>query len=280
MKTGIKTTGFVLLALLIIIAGLYVAGYRINIENRKGQQVAQGGVGRGTPGWRKAAGNGQAVAPQPGDGQGQGQGGQAVAPQPGGGQGQRRGGGAAGAGGGAGSGMGQGAGAGQGNKSGGGGQTAQAGRQPGFGPSGGILLPIKVGTDSIPVLVNGKQAAKFVGKDLTDHVEDTTLATPEGPRKGWSVLKTFSYLKIGNVKELVVIDAAGKKQNVSAQQLNDPQTIAMFTYNEKGQLMLISGPKVRGVSKGMTSLEQVKQMVADRKDLFDFPNVVKIEVKS
>lgn len=245
MNANLKTAGITLLGVLIIIAGFYAAGFRVyRMHSGVNPSMMQGsGQGRGTPGWRQAqSGGGGAVMPQPGGGRQRGGGGQS------GGSGQ-------------------------------GGGQAQAGRQPGFGPTGGILLPIKVGTDSIPVLVNGKPAASFVGKDLTDNVEDTTIATPEGPRKGWSAAKMFNYLKIENVKEAVVINAAGKKQNVSARQLNDPQTIALFTYNDKGQLMLISGPKVRGVSKGMTSLEQVKQMVSGRKDLLDFPDVVKIEVK-
>jgi hypothetical protein len=168
---------------------------------------------------------------------------------------------------------------GQGGGGGGGGQQAR-GTQPGFGPTGGILLPIRIGTDPIPVLVDGKQTASFVGRDLIDHVQDVTVATSEGPRKGWSVPEMFKYLKIKNAKEAIVIDASGKKQAVTAQQLNDPQTIALFTYNEKGQLMLVSGPKVRGVNKGMTSLDQVKQMIAGRNDLLSISNVVKLEVKS
>jgi hypothetical protein len=263
--------------LTLVVGLLYLAGIRIAGPN--GTPLLSGnaaGSGKYQPGWRRAekqggmgSGSGQRrqmagsdeSAPPPGSQGGRRQGGgggqqargDESAPPPGSHGGRRQG--------------------------GGGGQQARA-TQPGFGPTGGILLPVKIGTASIPVLLNGQKAASFVGKDLIDNVEDSTIATPEGPRKGWSALKMFSYLKIDNAKEAVVVDAAGKKRTVSAQQLNDQNTIALFTYNEKGELMLISGPKVRGVNKGKTSLDEVKQMVAGRTDLLQINNIQKIEVKS
>ncbi len=249
MKTELRAVLYGLSGMIIVLGLLYLVGYRIS-----GPGLGNGpGMARGMPGSRRGGmdpnmmqgggggGQGRMMAQGgPGSGQGGGQG------QPGSRRGQ-----------------------------GGGGGGAQPGAQ-----NAAVLLPLKVGTDSIPVWVNGKQSASFVGKDLTDHVQDVTVATPEGPRKGWSVPGMFKYLKVENVKEAVVIDASGKKQTVSAQQLNDPQTIALFTYNEKGQLMLISGPKVRGAGRGTVSLDQVKQMVAGRKDLLSVTGVMKLEIKS
>jgi hypothetical protein len=156
--------------------------------------------------------------------------------------------------------------------------NGQRGSQPGFGPTGGILLPIKISSTATPVLVGGKEKASFVGKDLTDNVEDTVIATAEGPRKGWSVAKTLKYLGVDQFKEAVFIGADGKKTVASLQQLQNQQTIPLFTYNENGQLMVVSGPKVRGTNKGKITLEEVKQIVAGRTDLLHVNGIQKIEV--
>jgi hypothetical protein len=263
---------------IVVVGGLlYVAGFRM--VGPSGAPLLSGndaGSGKGQPGWRRAQQQAGGMGPGSGQRKQMARGDESAPPS--GSQGGRR----------------QGGGSSQqalgnesapppgsqgGRRQGGGSQQAR-GTQPGFGPTGGILLPIRVGTNSISILVNGRPSASFVGKDLTDHVEDTTIATAEGPRKGWSAAKTLNYLKIDNAKEAVVIDATGKKQAVSALQLNDQETIALFTYNDKGDLMLISGPKVRGVNKGKTSLEEVKQMVSGRHDLLSVTGIVKVEVKS
>ena len=82
-------------------------------------------------------------------------------------------------------------------------------RQPGFGPSGGILLPSKIGQAQIPVIMGGKEKATFIGQDLFDHVEDTVIATVEGPRKGWAIAKTLTYLGIETYTEAALVDANG-----------------------------------------------------------------------
>lgn len=271
--SGIKGFFVGVVATVLVIGGLYAAGFRISGPGEA--TVAQNanpntaGLAKGQPGWRKAqqaAGGGQQVATA----------------QPGSAAGARR-----AALGGAGSGAGQGAGnAARGGqaRAGGGGRNAQAkgqpGTQPGFGPSGGILLPLAAGTNPVPVLVNGKEKGKFVGKDLIDHVEDTVIATAEGPRKGWGVGKTLAYLGIKDAREVALYDQSGKKVTVSGQQIKDDKTFVLLTYDDKGGLILASGPKVRGTNKGTTSRAQVLDMVKGRTDLLAVPNVVKIEVKS
>jgi hypothetical protein len=239
-----------------IVAGvLYLAGVRIIGPNgRPLLSASTGGSGREQPGWRRG---GQQAGGDAGQGEYMAQAGQ---PRPGSGQGS-----------------GGRNGQGRGQTQGGGG-NGQRGSQPGFGPTGGILLPIKVGNTPTSVAVGGKEKASFVGKDLSDHVEDTVIATADGPRKGWSVAKTLKYLGIDNYKAATIIDANGKKVVVSVQQLQDAQTIPLFTYDENGQLMVVSGPKVRGASKGNITLEQVKQIVAGRTDLLHINGIQKIEV--
>jgi len=242
-------------ALTIMVGLLYLAGIRIVGPNgRPLFSTNAAGSGRHQPGWRRGgqqangdSGQGpyMARANQPGPGSGQGGGG---------GNGQGR------------------------NQKPGGGGNGQQGRQPGFGPTGGILLPIKIGNAAIPVAVAGKEKGSFVGKDLTDHVEDTVIATAEGPRKGWSVAKTLKYLGIDNYKAATIIDANGHKAVVSLQQLQDTQTIPLFTYDENGQLMVVSGPKVRGANRGNITLEEVKQIVAGRTDLLHINNIQKIDI--
>jgi hypothetical protein len=157
---------------------------------------------------------------------------------------------------------------------------SRGGRQPGFGPSGGILLPSKIGTTAIPVVVGGNEKASFVGQDLIDHVEDTVIATADGPRKGWAIAKTLKYLGVEKYKAVTIVGSNGQKVAVSLQQIQDQQTIPLLTYDEKGQLMVISGPKVRGTNKGTTTMEEVKQLVAGRTDLIHFNGIAKIEVTS
>lgn len=275
--SGVKGFFVGVVATALVIGGLYSAGFRVSGPGeatvaQPGANPAVAGQGRGQPGWRKAqqqaAGN-QVAAPQPGSAAGARR---AALTNPSGGPG---------------SGAGQGAGR---QARGPGarnnqpkGEAAQAGRpgaQPGFGPSGGILLPLHAGTSPVPVLVNGKEKGKFVGKDLIDHVEDTVIATAAGPRKGWGVGKTLTYLGIKNAQEVALYDQAGKKVTVTGQQIKDDKTFVLLTYDEKGTLLLASGPKVRGTNKGNTSREQVLDMVKGRSDLLAVPNVVKIEVKS
>lgn len=271
MNIILKSSTYVLMGILVILVGLYAAGYQVKITSRGDQQIAQGGAGnpqigtgKGTPGWRKAQGGDPAAAGAgPGSGQVQGRKGGAA----GGNQAAVK------KAGGAGSGQGQGRGQNPGGR-------AQAGQQPGFGPSGGILLPIKAGLDPVPVMVNGKKSGSFVGKDLMDHVEDTVVATAEGPRKGWGVAKTLDYLGVKGAKEVSLYDKSGKKITVSGNQIMDTKTFVLFTYDDQGRLLLTSGPKVRGTNKGTTSLQQVLKMVEGRSDLLAFPDVVKIEVKS
>jgi hypothetical protein len=264
MKEMFKPIIYTAAGLFIVLGLLYVAGYQVKIVSRADQKIAQSGLGKQEPGWRRA--QGQAVSPEAGSGQGSEQ----AARVPGSGQGRKQ----QMAGGPAGSGQG-----GRGGGGGGGrGQQAQAGQQPGFGPSGGILLPMQMGTQAIPVLVNGKEVGSFVGKDLMDKVEDTVIATAEGPRKGWGVGKTLAYLGVKGAKEVVLFDKSGKKITVSGSQLQDQKTFVLLTYDATGSLLLVSGPKVRGTNKGMTPREQVIQMVAGRKDLLNFSNIVRLEV--
>ncbi len=302
MNTILKVGGYLFLALAVVSVGLYMGGYRIHVGKAGAiQRVSPGaptGQGRGTPGWRKGPaamgtvpgsegqapmgggrrGGATANRVDPGAGEGPrsnvgGGPGRAMGPgQTGGGgprnqtaQGQT---------GGPGSGMGQA----RGGSGSAGGQ--QSPRQPGFGPTGGILLPIQPGSETVPVMVNGKQSGSFAGKDLVDHVEDTVIATADGARKGWGVGKTLEYLKVQNIKEVVVTDKSGKKVTVSGNQIKDDQTFVLLTYDSKGSLLLASGPKVRGTNKGTVSHEQVVQMVSGRKDLLAFPNVIKVEVKN
>jgi len=252
----------------VLVGVLYLAGVRIVGPN--GRPLLTGvisGSQKHQPGWRRGE------EPPPGDASGYGaeQGGQMAQA---GGAGSGRGGGGNGQGPGQRQGGG-GSGQGSGQRQGG---SGQRGSQPGFGPTGGILLPIKVGSTATPVAVGGKEKATFVGKDLSDHVEDTVIATAEGPRKGWSVAKTLTYLGIDNYKTATIIDANGKKAVVSLQQLQDGRTIPLFTYDENGRLMIVSGPKVRGTNKGKITLEEVKQIVAGRTDLLHISNIQKIDI--
>lgn len=236
-------------AITVMVGLLYLAGLRITGPNDRPLLSADtAGSGKHQPGWRRGeepsgagydAGQGAQMA-------------QAGQPHPGSGQGR-------------------------GQRQGRGGNV-QRGSQPGFGPTGGILLPIKVGSAATPVAVGGKEKASFVGQDLTDHVEDTVIATTEGPRKGWSVAKTFKYLGIDHYKGATIIDANGNKVEVSFQQLQDNRTIPLFTYDENGQLMIVSGPKVRGTNRGKITLEEVKQIVAGRTDLLHINNIQKIDI--
>jgi len=226
----------------IVFAGglFYAAGFRVVGPNGRAalsENENESGSAKNQPGWRRAQGQ-QSGAMEPA-----GQGRMAQMDQNGGGGKGRRG-----------------SGGGTSNRGGSGGQggAQTGGRQPGFGPTGGILLPIMMGNTPIPVTVGGKERASFVGQDLSDHVEDTVIATADGPRKGWSVAKTLQYLGIENYKEASFTGTDGKKAVVSLQQLNNPETIPLFTYNEQGRLMVVSGPKVRGTSKGMITLEEVQ----------------------
>lgn len=246
-----------MVGVVLIVGALHLAGYRLVTPS--GQLMfssrSTGGVNQGTPGWRRTAEEAE-PAPPPGSG-----GGARGLPTPGS-QGRRQAGGTQRAGGTA-TGTGQGA------------NT----RQGGFGPSGGILLPNKVGIATIPVLVGGKATASFVGKDLVDHVEDTVVATADGPRKGWSIEKTLKYLGIEQFKEAVLLGADGQKTSISLKQIQDQETIPLFTYDEQGQLMVVSGPKVRGTNKGKITVNDVKKIVAGRTDLLNLSVVEKIELK-
>jgi hypothetical protein len=136
-----------------------------------------------------------------------------------------------------------------------------------------------VGATAIPVLVSGKAPASFVGQDLIDHVEDTVVATADGPRKGWAIEKTLKYLGIDHYTGAILQGPNGQKVVVSLQQIQDQQTIPLFTYDETGRLMVVSGPKVRGTNKGNLSLDDVKKTVAGRTDLLNFSGIEKVEVK-
>ena len=252
-----KAIRFVILSIVgvaVIGAALYAAGFRI--VGQSGQPLLSGEAGgaKNKPGWRRSE-EALSRSTPPGSGQ-QKRMAQSEDSTPGsqggsGGQGQ------------------------PGNR-GGGGQVA---RQPGFGPSGGILLPSKPGATAIPVTLGGKEKASFVGQDLVDHVEDTVIATADGPRKGWSIEKTLKYLGIEQYKEAVLLGANGRKIVISAAQIHDQQTIPLLTYDDKGQLMVVSGPKVQGTNKGMLTLDDVKKLVAGRTDLLKAGGIEKIEVK-
>lgn len=249
--------------LIILAAVLYAAGFRIVGPNNRPLMTGPGsgtGMGQQQPGSRRAGGQGQQGDQLTQGGPGSGRGGSA-----GGGPGHRR--------------MAQANGGGPGSGQGRGGSQGSRGSTPGFGPSGGILLPSQLGTASIPVSVGGKASASFIGKDLMDNVEDTVIATADGPRKGWSVDKTLKYLGIQQYKEVVLTGAGGKTLAVSAAQLQDSQTIPLLAYDEQGRLLVVSGPKVRGANKGNLTLDDVKKIVAGRNDLIMFGAIEKIDVK-
>jgi len=271
-----KVAVWVISGLIILAAVLYAAGYRIVGPNNRPLMTGPGsgtGMGQQQPGSRRAGGQGQQGDQLTQGGPGAGQGGGA-----GSGPGHRRL--AQANGGGPGSGQGRGGRQGGGGSGGGqGGGQGSRGSTPGFGPSGGILLPSQLGTASIPVSVGGKASASFIGKDLMDHVEDTVIATADGPRKGWSVDKTLKYLGIQQYKEVVLTGADGKTLIVSAKQLQDAQTIPLLAYDEQGRLLVVSGPKVRGANKGNLTLDDVKKIVAGRNDLLKFGAIEKIDVK-
>ncbi|MEW6325806.1 MAG: hypothetical protein AB1515_10525 [Nitrospirota bacterium] len=247
-----KGLALIIAAIAVVGIAFYASGYRI--VNTSSQPIVSGagGSAKNQPGWRRSEETLSRAVP-PGSGQ---QKRVAQAESQGGRQSGRTG------------------------RTGGGGGQQQAARQPGFGPSGGILLPNKPGVTATPVTLAGKEKASFIGQDLIDHVEDTVIATADGPRKGWSVEKTLKYLGIEQYKEAVLVGADGKKTVVSAAQIHDQQTIPLLTYNEKGQLMIVSGPKVRGTNKGMLTLEDVKKTVAGRTDLLNVSGIEKIEVKA
>jgi hypothetical protein len=271
-----KVAVWAIAGLIILSAVLYAAGFRIVGPNGRPLLAGAGdgnGIGLQQPGSRRSGGN-QGQTNYSGTGQGGPGSGQGGGPGGGGGQRRRM---AQANGGGPGSGQGKGASRRQGG-GGGGGQGSQ-GSTPGFGPSGGILLPSQLGTASIPVSVGGKASASFVGKDLVDHVEDTVIATADGPRKGWSIDKTLKYLGIQQYKEVILTGADGKTLAVSAKQLQDSQTIPLLAYDEQGRLLVVSGPKVRGANKGNLTLDDVKKIVAGRNDLLKFGAVEKINVE-
>jgi hypothetical protein len=253
----------------VVVGGvLYLTGFRI--IGPSGQPIfPSSGSAKHHAGWRRAA----EAQGQPGQmdapGSGQGRMAQGMMPEPGSGGGSQSSNQA-----GPGSGHGR-----QGRGSGGGGgRSGGGGRQAGYGPSGGILLPNKPGSTTIPVVAGGKTAS-IVGQDLVDHVEDTVVATADGPRKGWAVAKTLKYLGVENFKEVTLIGSNGKKVTVSSQQINDQQTIPLFTYNESGLLMVVSGPKVRGANNGTLTMDDVKKAVAGRTDLLNVTSIEQVEVK-
>jgi hypothetical protein len=252
---------------------LYWAGFRV--VRPAGDN---GGIPKNKPGWRRSE-DAMARAVPPGSAGRANRSSQSGQEAPGNGAGQQRGGGGDGSG--VGNGGGNAPGSRAGRQQGGGGQgTKAAGRQPGFGPSGGILLPTKIGTVAVPVSIGGKGKSSFVGQDLVDHVEDTVIATADGPRKGWAIAKTLTYLGINNYKEATLIGSGGRKVVVSRQQLQDEHTIPLLTYNENGQLMAVSGPKVRGANKGNITVDDVKKIVAGRTDLINLSGIEKIEITS
>lgn len=239
----------------VIITGLlYAVGYRIT-----GPAGKDAGLAKQTPGWRRS----QTTETAPGEaGSGQGRQGrrqvmageESVGP-PGGSQ------------------------QGEGGKRGGGGQGGRGGRGQGGASQSVEISPLQLGTTSVPILVTGKQKASFTGKEINKKVEDTTIATLKGVRRTWSVHNTLKFVGLENVKEVVVTDRQGKTLSLSSQQVSDQQTVVAFTYDENGNLLLVSGPKVRGVGRRQTSQEQIAQMMKGRKDLLFLPNIVKIEIK-
>jgi hypothetical protein len=245
-----------IVGVVLIIGVLHIAGYRVITPSGKQLFASKpsGGTSQGRAGWRRAA---MEEGTEPGTAPGS-----LGRPAPGS-QGRRNPEGAVRT---------------AGTKSGDS-QGANAARQPGFGPSGGILLPSKIGDIAISVLVGGKPTASFVGKDLLDHVEDTVVATADGPRKGWAIEKTLKYLGIERYKEALLLGPNGQKTSVSLKQIQDPETIPLFTYDEQGRLMVVSGPKVRGTNKGNITLEAVKETVAGRTDLLNLSAIEKIELK-
>jgi len=262
--------GFMSIVGVAVVGGvLYLTGFRIVGPN--GQPIFSSyGSAKHQAGWRRAeeAQGQQGQMGTPGSGQGRMA--QGVIPEPGSGGGRQSSDQGA-----PGSGHGR-----QGKRSGGGGggRSGGGGRQAGYGPSGGILLPNKPGTTTIPVVAGGKTAS-IVGQDLVDHVEDTVVATADGPRKGWAVAKTLKYLGVENFKEVTLIGPNGKKVTVTSQQINDQQTIPLFTYNESGLLMVVSGPKVRGANNGTLTMDDVKKAVAGRTDLLNVSSIEQVEVK-
>ncbi len=283
-----------IIGLVVVLGGLKLAGYQINIVKKSPPEKVESGKGKSTPGWRRAEGAPESLASSgggprrrreepggPGSGTGQRRNMSKAEPDESGqqenqnitiGPGSRMG---RGKGGDAKPGIGsmrkkQAKAASR--------QQQPRGGQPGFGPSGGILLPSRPGHTAIPVYLNGTEKGSLQGKDLLNNVEDTVIATTEGPRKGWGLAKTLAYLGIAQPANVTLQNDKGQKVTVSEAQLYDNRTFVLLTYDSDGSLLLASGPKVRGTNRGLISQEDVIEMVAGRDDLFLFNHITQIQV--
>lgn len=112
-----------------------------------------------------------------------------------------------------------------------------------FSDKAGAQMASVDGAKPVPVLRNGAPAGELVGKRLMDELGEVTVSFRRNVRQGWAVPEALRLVGIDAAKKATFIDREGKSTTVEWVKLTNASPLYILTYNQGGQLMLVSGQK-------------------------------------
>lgn len=121
-------------------------------------------------------------------------------------------------------------------------QTAKSGSDR-FGERGRASYG-KIGSESIPVFVKGVQKGEIGGQILLGQLNERVVLLRRGPRLGWGVVEALKLAGIEEGGRATFTAREGDSKTVEWSMLETGEGIYILSYNQSGQLLLLSGKEI------------------------------------
>ncbi|HEY5648485.1 MAG TPA: hypothetical protein VIU33_03230, partial [Nitrospiria bacterium] len=142
-----------------------------------------------------------------------------------------------------------------------GGKARMASQRPGSGSRGGASSAPKenrfgqrdtesigvIGKEPIPVFVQGVRKGDLVGDALNEKLENKPIQIRRGVRRGWDVSDALQMIGVTDPVSATFIDRKGASTTVNWPELSGSDKAFLLSYNNGGQLVLLSGAVFTGV---------------------------------
>ncbi len=158
------------------------------------------------------------------------------------------------------------------------GRSGSAGRTGRLGDHGGAA-PVPVGTEAVPVFVNGVRKGEIAGAKLEQGVPEVSVAIRRNVRGGWPVTEALKLSGIDRAGKATFVNRKGESTTMEWAQLASPEPLYILTYTQGGQLMLTSGAKISSdEAGGKASRRGRKARVDPAANAVTVSDIVKIEL--
>ncbi len=137
-----------------------------------------------------------------------------------------------------------------------------------------------VGTDNIPVFVNGVQKGELNGQKLLEMVPEVSVGLRRGARSGWAVTEALKLAGVSEGTRAKFVDRQGKVLTIQWNQLTSPDPAIIFSFSQGGQLVLVSGKAMESETTGKrnSKTKRLNRATSPEEAPIEIHDIVKIEV--